>query len=216
MLTLAIRARDHLPNHGSSEPDLRARALDACLQGLSEASRRVYRARILNYLEWSRGTELSRESVRAWLRSLELEGASAQVRNQALAAIKRFAAEAAELGWLAHEDAAQIARVRSKRITGSRTGIWLEPAQLRALLELPDRTTAAGRRDACALALLVGCGLRRAELCALETEQVWQLSGGRLMLRDIAGKGNRVRSVAVPQWAERDIIAWIEDTKGTK
>lgn len=217
MLTLQIRARDHLdPDALSVASSLHSRALHACLQGLSDASRRVYSARIQQYTDWAQGAALSRESVRAWMRSLELQGASAQVRNQALAAIKRFAAEAAELEMIQHNDAAQIARVHSKRVTGTRSGLWLDAAQLAALLQLPDRTTLHGRRDACLLALLVGCGLRRAEACALRTEQVRTMPDGRMLLANLTGKGARIRSVSVPRWAQQDIERWIEDMKGTE
>jgi site-specific recombinase XerD len=197
------------------QSDLAGRAVASALQGLSESSRRVYSARIAQYMDWARGAALSRESVRAWLRSQELHGASAQVRNQSLAAIKRLASEAAELGWIPHNDSAQIARIRSKRILGARSGLWLDPAQLARLLELSDRTTARGRRDACLLALLVGCGLRRAEACALSTAQL-NLVQGRMLLVNVAGKGDRVRSVSVPVWAQRDIERWMQELEGAQ
>lgn len=193
--------------------DIQTRAINACLQGLSPTSRRVYSARLSQYLSWSQGVSLSRESVRAWLHAMELSGASAQVRNQSLAAIKRFAAEAAELEWIPHMDAVQIARVRSKRIIGAGTGLWLDAAQLRRLLAAPDRATQHGRRDACVLALLAGCGLRRAEACALRRDQARGMPDGRLMLVNVAGKGGRTRSVAVPRWAQHDIERWLEETE---
>jgi site-specific recombinase XerD len=194
------------------DQSLQSRAVASALQGLSPASRRVYSARIHAYLDWSQRTALSRESVRAYMRALELRGSSPQVRNQALAALKRLASEAAELGWIPHNDAAQIARIRSKRIAGTRSGLWLDAAQLARLLALPDRSTIHGRRDACLLALLIGCGLRRAEACALETAQLKTVAG-RMVIRNLTGKGGRVRSVSVPQWAQRDIERWMDELK---
>jgi integrase/recombinase XerD len=199
----------------SLETDLQSRAIASALQGLSESSRRVYSARIAQYMDWSQGASLSRESIRAWLRSQELSGSSAQVRNQSLAAIKRLASEAAEVGWIPHNDAAQIARIRSKRVLGARSGLWLDPAQLARLLELPDRTTAHGRRDACLLALLIGCGIRRAEACALATAQL-KIVDDRMLLVNVAGKGDRVRSVSVPVWAQRDIERWMKELEGAQ
>lgn len=202
------------------ETDLQSRAVASALQGLSESSRRVYSARIAQYLKWLYGFTwprpgFDRESVRAWLRSQELSGSSAQVRNQSLAAIKRLASEAAELGWIPHNDAAQVARIKSKRVPGARSGLWLDPAQLARLLELPDRTTLRGRRDACLLALLAGCGLRRAEACALQSAQL-ALVQGRMLLVNVAGKGDRVRSVSVPVWAQRDIERWMKELEGAQ
>lgn len=192
--------------------DLQSRCIASCLQGLSETSRRVYSARIAQYLDWAGGLALpmTRENVRAYLRSLELSGASAQVRNQSLAAVKRLAYEAGELGWIDAQDAAQIARIKSKRTTGVRSGLWLDAAHLARLLALPDRTTIHGRRDAALLALLIGCGLRRAEACALETAQLRTIAG-RMTISNLRGKGDRVRSVGVPVWAQRDIERWVKE-----
>jgi len=57
--------------------------------------------------------------------------------------------------------------------------------------------TLKGKRDRAMLALLVGCGLRRAELLSLEVDQIEQREG-RWVIPDLAGKGNRRRTVPVP------------------
>lgn len=195
--------------------DLQTRAIRAALSGLALHSRRIYQSRIQRYIDWSNGGTkwgviLDRESVKAWMRAQELSGASAQVRNQSLAALKRLAAEAAELGWIDPNQAAQIARIKAKRITGIRTGRWLSTAQSRELIEECDRTTPTGRRDAAVLALLLGCGLRRAEVCSLTLDHLrWH--NDKLILTNLIGKGGRVRSVAVPVWAAQLIQEWIED-----
>jgi site-specific recombinase XerD len=191
--------------------DLQARVVASCLQGLSEASRRVYSARIAAFMTWlPKGCALDRENVRRYLRSLELSGASGQVRNQALAALKRLASEASELGWIDPAEGARIGSIRSHKITGIRTGRWLDQTQCARLMQLPDRTTVTGRRDACLLALLLGCGLRRSEACSLETAQLRTIAG-RMVVTNLVGKGGRVRSVAVPRWAQTDIENWIEE-----
>lgn len=187
---------------------LRARVLSSCLQGLADSSRRVYHARICRFCEQLTGTgEMTRESVRAYLRSMELSGATPQVRNQSLAALKRFAAEAAELGMLDGTEAARIGTIASRRTTGTKSGRWLTELQLSTMLSLPDRTTVRGRRDACMLALLIGCGLRRDEACRLESEQVRTI-GGRMYLMNVSGKGGRVRTIQVPKAVESDIENW--------
>lgn len=190
---------------------LQARALASCLQGLSETSRRVYSARIWRFSEWLAGAAMSRESVRSYLRSQELAGATPQVRNQTLAALKRFASEAAELGMLDAAEAARIRTIKSKRMDGTKAGRWLTEQQLAQLLQLPDRTTMQGRRDACLLALLTGCGLRRAEACGLDASQVRTIAG-RMYLWNVRGKGGRVRTIQVPKAVESDIERWKQET----
>jgi site-specific recombinase XerD len=193
--------------------DLAARATESALQGLSDQSRRIYRTRIRDYLQWSGGTQLDREHVRRYLRSLELAGSSPQVRNQALAALKRFATEAGELGWIDPAAALQIERVKSSKVRGTKTGRWLTATQATALLASVDRTTTIGRRDACVMALLLGCGLRRDEAVRVQVAQLRTVIGpqGRMIVENLIGKGGRTRSVSVPRWAQRDIEWWIKE-----
>jgi integrase len=58
------------------------------------------------------------------------------------------------------------------------------------------------------LALLVGCGLRRAELIRLEVEDIEQREG-RWVIPDLAGKGNRLRTVPVPAGVKARINDWL-------
>ena len=196
----------------TARDSLESRAVSACLTSLAPASRRVYAARIRDYLAWSRGAPLDREHVQRYMRALELQAASPQVRNQALASLKKLACEAAELGWIDQTAAAQIGRIKARRITGIRSGKWLTRDQAQRLLAAPDRTTVQGRRDSVVLALLLGCGLRRDEAVRLTAAQCVTMDG-RMVLRNVEGKGGRVRSVSVPRWAAQTINEWIEELK---
>lgn len=189
---------------------LESRAVESCLTSLAPASRRVYAARIRDYLAWANGTPLDREHVQRYMRALELQAASPQVRNQALAALKKLATEAAELSWIEQTAAAQIGRIKAKRITGIRSGKWLTRDQAQRLLRAPDGTTVTGRRDAVVLALLLGCGLRRDEAVRLTSAQCVTMDG-RMVLRNVEGKGGRIRSVSVPKWAQRMITEWVKE-----
>ena len=152
---------------------LQDRAIEAALSGLSENTRACYASRLRHWLCWHNDQPFDRESVQRYLRHLEVgTNASAQVRNQTLAAIKRLAREASELAWIDYQTAQQIQSIRVKQTVGIRTGKWLSAAQVVALLNAPDRTTIQGKRDACVLALLAGCGLRRNEACELKVGQV--------------------------------------------
>lgn len=210
-LSLALLVPTAQSNDPTDSQSLIARVTDAALSSLAPASCRVYRARIQGFLDWHNGEpKLDREHVQKYLKSLELRDATAQVRNQTLAALKKLAIEAAELGWIEHSTAAQIERIKARKIQGIRTGRWLNKTQATALLAAPDRTTVQGKRDSAVLALLLGCGLRRAEACSLEVEQLERHNGvsGKLLLRNLVGKGNRVRSIAVPEWAAQRIEEW--------
>jgi len=88
--------------------------------------------------------------------------------NLWLAAIRRLAYEASDAGLLSPELVAGIRRVKGVKQLGHRVGNWLTARQGRLLLSAPDRSTMRGKRDAAMLALLLGWGLRRSELAALD------------------------------------------------
>jgi integrase len=74
--------------------------------------------------------------------------------------------EAADAGLLSPELAAGIRRVKGVRRLGVRLGNWLTPEQERRLVEPSMPSTPRGLRDHAMVAMLIGCGLRRAELLA--------------------------------------------------
>ena len=190
------------------------RVASSSVSALAPATGRVYRGRLEQFRRTVQGAQtgqLDRETVSAYIRQLSLAGASPQVLNQSIAAIKRFCAEAAELGWIDERTSAAIGRIKTRRSKGIRTGRWLTLDQVKSLIASIDRTTTIGQRDAALIALLIGCGLRRFEAVGLTAEQFVRSADDRqATLRNIAGKGNRTRTIAVPIWAERLISDWIE------
>ncbi len=186
--------------------------VDAAVQAVNSAhSRRVYRAQIERFLLAYPDLEaLTRQNVKIYLKSLEDEGKSAQVRNQALYAIKRLVSEAASLELIPQSQAAQAAGIKGRRALRVRSGHWLNLEQLKAVLAAPDAATAAGKRDRAILALLAGCGLRRSELCSLQAGQ-FTLIGGHWFLVDVKGKGDKNRTLKVPAFAAEAVKAWINE-----
>jgi integrase len=69
------------------------------------------------------------------------------------------------------------------------------------MINAPETDTLKGLRDRAILAVLIGCGLRRAEAANLAFEHIQQRDG-RWVLVDLIGKRNRVRSVPMPNWAK--------------
>ena len=82
----------------------------------------------------------------------------------------RAAYEAADSGLLSPG----VRRVRGVRRIGVRLGNWLTPEQGRRLLECATPSTARELRDHAMVAMLIGCGLRRAELLTLSLESIQQ------------------------------------------
>jgi site-specific recombinase XerD len=178
---------------------------DLTCAGFSDNTKRTYRAYLVKFLEWTRreARELSRDSVQAWL-------TEADPPPEAVFAVKRLAAEAADRQLIGPLDAYLIQSIRWKVKRGRHSGCWLTEEQAKQVLLLPDRKTLHGRRDAALLSLLLGCGLRREEAATVTWDR-YQLREDRACLVDIIGKGNKVRTIPVVQWAADAIDAWRRD-----
>ena len=180
----------------------------------SPHTKRAYATALHSYFAWHSTAGVAgftRANVQAYRSYLEAQGLAASSINVYLSAVRKLAEEAGEGGWLAPETAASITRVAGVRQHGARSGNWLTPEQATALLRAPDRTTRKGVRDRAILALLLGCGLRRAELAKLSFEHL-QLREGRWVLVDLVGKGKRFRTAPVPAWTK--VSAGRMDSRG--
>ena len=122
--------------------------------------------------------------------------------------MRRIAYEAADAGLLSPELAAGIRRVKGVRRIGVRLGNWLTPEQGRRLLESATPLTARELRDHAMVAMLIGCGLRRAELLALSLESI-QRREEHWVIADLVGKGGHVRTVPIPNWVKSTLDAWM-------
>jgi integrase len=192
-------------------PDL-DHSKSAVLNSLSSPhSRHNYKFAMEQFITWycsEPRLALNRTVVlrfRLWLESL---GLAAGTVNQRLAAVRRLAYEAADCGLLSPELAAGIRRVKGVKQLGARLGNWLSSDEARSLLENTDGEDLRSIRNLAMMAVLLGCGLRRAELSSLEVEDM-ELRQGRWAIVDLIGKGGRVRTVPMPLWVKEAIDRWI-------
>ena len=146
--------------HSTNPPDLISQVLEPLA---SPETRRHYGRALVEFAQWRlmQDQAFDAAGVAAWRNALEAQGLAPSSVNQKLSALKRLAREAAAAGRLDPVSAAQIAAVPGVRQLGNRSGNWLTQAQTQALIEAPAPTTLKGKRDRCALALLVGCGDRK-------------------------------------------------------
>lgn len=129
--------------------------------------------------------------------------------NLRLAAVRRIAYEAADAGLLSPELAASIRRVKGVRRIGVRLGNWLTPEQGRRLLESAKPSTLRELRDHAMIAMLIGCGLRRAELLALRLDSIQQREE-HWVVADLVGKAGHVRTVPIPTWVKGAVDGWTQ------
>jgi site-specific recombinase XerD len=94
--------------------------------------------------------------------------------------------------------------VKGARRLGVRIGNWLTIEQSKKLLQCLSAETTRGKRDRAIPALLIGCGLRRAELVGLKRED-FKIR----VVADLIGKGKHIRTVTVPAWAKHAVDDWL-------
>jgi len=184
------------------------KAIQIVLDGLtSKHSKRAYERHLKAFLVWHRASgqrAMNKAVVQQYAAELRESGVSASTVNQKLSAIRKLALEAADNGALDSQIANGIKTVKGIRQEGTRSGNWLTKQQAQKLLDAPDTDTLKGLRDRAILAVLIGCGLRRAEAANLAFDHIQQRDA-RWVLVDLVGKRNKVRSVPMPNWAKAAI-----------
>ncbi len=140
--------------------------------------------------------------------SLEQQPYASTTINLRLAAVRRLAYEAADCGLLSADLAAGIRRVKGAKRLGMPVGNWLSAEQGKRLLRATDVGSLRGKRDYATLAILLGCGLRRAELTALRVEEIQQREE-HWVIADLIGKGGHIRTIPVPDWVKAAIDSWM-------
>ena len=145
--------------------------------------------------------EVTHTTVRSYVAALHRRGLARRTIARKLAAIKSFMKFAA-----ARELAAQNpARLVQGPKLEKRLPTLLNREEATRLMELPDRSTPAGLRDAVILELLYSTGIRRAELEGLKLGDI-DLHAGTLK---VLGKGGKERIVPFGRPAAEAIRAYL-------
>jgi integrase len=202
--------RKKAPKRVLALPDLE-QSKAAVLNSLTSASgQRTYDHAIREFVTWyclEPRLAFNRTVVLRYRIHLEQRYYAPATINLRLAAIRRVAYEATDAGLLSPELAAGIRRVKGVRRLGVRLGNWLTPEQGRRLLTQRPPATLRERRNHAMLAVLLGCGLRRGELLALQLGWIQQREE-HWVIADLVGKGGHVRTVPMPAWVKDAIDAW--------
>ncbi|MDX6459468.1 MAG: integrase/recombinase XerC [Acidobacteriaceae bacterium] len=210
LLLVAPESTESAAGHGElteAQVLLKQMVLDSVT---SPNTRRSYARTLDEMFAFAAGRPLTRALLQEWKASMDALAPSTV--NVKLSAVRRLIGEARRNGLIGAEDAANLSDIPNVRQRGNRLGNWLTREQAKELLQVPDRSTLKGKRDYAILALLVGCALRRRELAALEMADL-QEREGRWVIADLCGKGNRIRTVAVPLWGKHAIGAWVDSAE---
>lgn len=185
----------------------------------SPHSKRAYSRALVDFLAWYEENGrpgFTKAAVNAYREYMLQNGKSRSSINQALSAIRKLAAEAADNGLVPPTLAYGVERIKGVKQTGVRAGNWLTAEEAERLINTPVRRWQREEiplmkaiRDQAILAMMIGTGLRRSEVANLRWEQVQQRDG-RWAIIDLVGKRGRVRSVGMAPWVKVGLDRWAD------
>ncbi|MDX1994035.1 MAG: site-specific integrase [bacterium] len=150
---------------------------------------------------------LLRYAHTAAVRSRLAQKYSVATANRMLSALRGVLKEAWRLGQMSAEEYQRAVDVQNIKGSTVPSGRELSQAEIRRLVEICQTDESpAGVRDIAIVGLLYTCGLRRAELVALNVAD-FDPDEGKLIVR--AGKGRKQRTVFVSGGALSALLAWL-------
>jgi len=205
--------RKRTPRTVLNLPDLE-QSKSAVLNSLpSVSSQRSYDHAIREFIDWycsEPRLAFNKTVVTRYRIYLEQSHYASSTINLRLAAVRRLAYEAADVGLLSPDLAAGIRRVKGAKKHGVRIGNWLTAEQSKFLLAAFDSEKLRDKRDYAIVAVLLGCGLRRAELAAVTVQDLQQREE-HWVFADLIGKGGHIRTVPIPDWVGQALQAWTSE-----
>ncbi|AWH95671.1 recombinase XerC [Dietzia psychralcaliphila] len=190
----------------------------ASSRGRSGATRRAYASDVRQLLLFLRdqgvplGTAadldpaLTLPALRSWLGSLVTGGAARSTVSRRVASVRSFSTWAHRAGLLGRDVAARLEAPRAQRHLPE----VLDAVQAAETMRTTELGAAEGDpialRDRLVMELLYSCGIRVAELCGLDMDDV---DTERRLLR-VIGKGDRERAVPYGVPAERALRDWLD------
>ena len=150
--------------------------------------------------------ELKRPHILQILFKLSEKGLSPATQNSYLSSLKGVCEEAWMLELMSAEDYQKIYKIPSVKGSRLAAGRALEPAEVASLMAACSHIgCAASVRDKAIIALLIGCGLRKAEVTSLQVEDInWKESAFTVI-----GKGNKQAKCFMPAQTITAIQSWL-------
>ncbi len=146
----------------------------------NENSRRAYQKALEEFFGWHQSEnrpELNKALIQRYIKSLREQKLSSASINQKLFAIRKLATEAEDNALIDSRLANGIRAIKCIPFRGRRTGNWLTREEAQKWLNTPDTKTLKAVRDRALPAILISCGLRRAEASIPSFHHIEQREG---------------------------------------
>jgi integrase/recombinase XerD len=186
--------------------------LELAVKGKAANTRRAYRQRVTRFLRWVAGRDDPLPVLLVdYLDAMIAGGLAPRSVQTHLSTIKTCVRKAAILYPQLAAGLPQLELAEAPKVRGDTIGNRLSEQERDALLSAPDTSTVKGVRDVAILGLLSECGLRRSEVANLDWRHFAEVDGHRV-IRDLAGKHGRNRTIPLTAGVLRAIQAWADRT----
>lgn len=184
------------------------------LAGMAPNTRRAYGSRLKIFFKWRKRQPRAPfvAQLKEYVSFLQENGLSPRSVQAHLNTIKGLLRIAAALEPSLATGLPQLELVKAPPVRGEVQGKRLTAQQARTLLQVPGMDTLKGLRDSAILGLLLVLGLRRSEICNMTWAHVSELEGHRV-IANLKGKHGRIRTLKLPVWLWRAIMAWGEEAE---
>ncbi|HTF87489.1 MAG TPA: tyrosine recombinase XerC [Planctomycetota bacterium] len=183
-------------------------------RGASEHTLRAYRSDLAELIRFLGGLEIddvrsvTPRVLRAYLMELDERKLARTSVQRKLSAARSFFQSLVEQGLLQVHPATGLRQARASRPLPSH----LATSEVKLLLEAPDVSTAAGRRDRAILEVMYSAGTRAAETVGLDHADVDSRRG----IVRLRGKGKKERQGALGSFALRALDEYLRDPERPK
>ena len=164
-----------------------------------------------HHMDWTKLSYTSALAFRSFLQNRDKvrpgkKALSATSINTIMVAVRGIAEVSCNLKLLSYEDLRAIKSIKQLRTYRSPAGRQLDKTESKQLFKEFDTTSAKGNRDKAIIGLLLGCGLRRAEVPGILMKNV-DLMAGSIKL---VGKGNKERKVFLTPEIKQLVVNWLK------
>ena len=181
-------------------------------QKQNENTRQNYASALTQFFRWYQNTEyseLSPEVIREYILYMKHSGHAKSTIATKLSITKQLFRELWKSGVIDNDTYTNLMEIKIKGQRGQRVKTWLSHEEVQLFLRSIQNNSNRTIRDKAILATMLGSGLRRFEVSELECSQIGKVEG-RWAFTDIKGKGERYRTVAIPEWCINLIKKWLE------
>ncbi len=210
---MSDRQSAHPPAQIVAFPESAVSLVDAFLRGLPSAATRTAYRRAIQSFAAVLGRDLitaTRRDIEAHRANLEAAGRAPATIAKVLSALSGYYAFAVDEGVIDRNPASSARRPKVSDTSPRRA---LSPADVRAILAVPDVSKPVGLRDRALLVTLIVQGWRVSEALGLRVEDLAEESGHKVAT--ICGKGGKVARVPLAAATWQTIIAWLEASNVT-